>query len=214
VIPPDPSMTNQNVFRNDVLFSLYAADKLKWPALGRTHLQRILYLCAVLSSLSDTDWGYEFSNTPFGPFNSEISKAPNDLVYQRYIDAVTVVVQRDSRMKASYQITGAGVQRVQTIGSLRLERQRLDWISSVMEILTVYGPAVTNKLAYLEPTLTRMKLENRKGTIDLSLEDNQSMQLLNRLKEELKRKYEVNLVTPVANLILFFDYLSNDLNRP
>jgi hypothetical protein len=207
-------MINQNVFRNDVLFSLHAADKLGWPPLAPTHLQRILYLCAVLSTLSNTDWGYEFSNTPFGPFNGEISQAPKDLVFQRYAEAVKVIVQKDSRMKASYHITKSGVERVQIIGNLKREHQRLAWISSVIGFLTVYGPAVMNKLAYLEPTLTRMKLENRHGIIDLSLDDNQSMQLLNRLNEELKRKYQVDLVTPVSNLILYFDYLSRGLGRP
>jgi len=197
-----------------VLFSLHAANKLGWSTLAPTHLQRILYLCAVLSTLSKTEWGYEFSNTPFGPFNGEISQAAKDLAYQQYAEAVTVIVQRDSRMKATYQITKSGIERVQIIASLKREHQRLAWINSVMGILTVYGPAVMNKLAYFEPTLTRMKLENRQGTIDLSLEDNQSMQLLDRLNDELKRKYQVDLDTPVSNLILYFDYLSRSLGRP
>jgi uncharacterized protein YwgA len=204
---------NKNGFLNDVLFALYSADELKWPALGRTHLQRILYLCAALSALSDTEWGYEFSNTRFGPFNAEISQAPDDLVHQRYAEAVKVSVQKDSRMKASFKITPSGKQRVQIITSLKQESRRLAWIGSVMEILTVYGPAVMSKLAYLEPTLTRMKAENRQGPIDLSTEDNQSIQLLERLGQGLKQNFQIALETATSNMIVFFDYLSRDIGR-
>lgn len=214
MIPLEAPMINKNVFLNDVLFSLYGADNLGWPALARTHLQRILYLCAALSALSNTDWGYEFSNTLYGPFNGHISVAPDDLVHQRYAEVVRVSVQKDSRMKVSYRITESGTQRVRSITKLKRECERLAWIQSVMGILTIYGPAVMSKLAYFEPTFARMKRENRSGAIDLSAGDNQSIQLLRRLTDELEKEYSIHLETPSSHLILYFDYLSRDIGTP
>jgi hypothetical protein len=204
-------MINENVFLNDVLFCLYSADRLRWPALARTHLQRILYLSAALSGLSQTQWEYEFSSTLYGPFNGQISIAPDGLVHQRYAEAVDVRVQKDSKLKASYRITDFGAQRVESIIRLKRERQRLGWIRAVMESLTIYGPSVMSKLANSEPTFARMKLQNRRGTIDLSLQENQSIRLLRRLTAELEKEYSLQLETPVSNLILYFDYLSRDI---
>jgi hypothetical protein len=206
-------MINKTVFLNDVLFSLHGAHQLGWPALRRTHIQRILYFCAALCGLSNTEWGYEFSNTPYGPFNRDISTAPNKLVYQRYADVIEVAVFRDSRMRATFQITESGKERIKLITTLKRESIRLSWIRSVMEILTIYGPSVTSKLAYLEPTFNRMKQENRSGAIDLSADENESMHLLLRLNEELKRTYSIDLDTQTSNLILYFDFLSRDIGR-
>lgn len=206
-------MSNKNEFLNDVLFCLFTADKLRWPALARTHIQRTLYLCAALSGLSNTEWRYEFSNTLYGPFNGHISNAPDDLVHQHYADVVELRVRKDSRLKATFRITESGKERVELITRLKREGERLVWIQSVMGILTIYGPAVTSKLAYLEPTFTLMKLENRHGSIELSGEDNQSIQLLRRLGAELETKFSIRMDTPISNLILYFDYLSRDIGR-
>lgn len=206
-------MINRNAYLNDVLFALYAAEKLGWTALARTHFHRILYLCAALSALVDSEWGYDFSNTLYGPFNRYISTAPDELVHQRYAEAVEVTVQRDSKMKATFRATEAGKERVELIAKLRREQRRLAWIHSVMGVLTVYGPTVTSKLAYFEPTFTTMKLENRRGAIELSGENNQSIQLLRRLSDQLEREYSIHLDTPVSHLIFYFDYLSRDIGR-
>src|SRR5438128_1993521 len=121
-------MVNKNDFLNDVLFSLSTANKLRWQALARTHLQRILYLCAALSGLSNTEWGYEFSNTLYGPFNRHISLAPDDLVHQGYAEVVELRVRKDSRMKATFRITESGKERVELITRLKREGRRLAWI--------------------------------------------------------------------------------------
>jgi len=206
-------MITRNVILTDVLFSLYATDKLKWPALARTHFQRLLYLCAALSALSNTEWGYEFSNSLYGPFNGQVSSAADELVHRGYAEALDVRVLRNSKMKANFRITESGRRNVEFISNLKQERQRLGWIETVSGILNIYGPAVMSKLAYFEPTFIRMKQENRIGPIDLSIEENQSIQLLHRLSDELKKTYSIHLDTPTSNLIFYFDYMSRDIGK-
>ena len=206
-------MFEKRIFLNDVLFVLYAGDALGWPDLTRTNFQKILYFSAVLASLEQKQWEYEFTNAPYGPFNSEIHKASDLLVVPYGYAATTeLVVQRDSKMRARYKITPKGSVEVRAICRLQRERQRLEWISTVMKVLDIYGPTVVTKLAYEEPTFRRMRKDNKAGKIDLSPDENQSIQLIARFSTELEKKYQINLDTTLSKLITYFDFLSKEIS--
>jgi hypothetical protein len=80
-----------------------------------------------------------------------------------------------------------------------------------MKILDIYGPKITTKLAYKEPTFSQMRRQNRGGAIDLSPEDNLSLRLVQTLHDELDDKYSLQLDTLASKLIAYFDYLSTDI---
>jgi hypothetical protein len=207
-------LIGKRIFLNDVLFVLYAGDSLAWPDLTRTNFQRILYLSATLAPLATIEWGYDFTNAPYGSFNGELLQASDLLVVSYgYAEATDVKVQRDSKMRAKYRITRSGKVEVNSICRLRREKERLEWITTVMKVLDIYGPKVTTKLAYEEPTFRRMRKDNKGGVIDLSEDENQSMRLINRLISELSQKHSINLDTTISKLITYFDFLSKDISQ-
>jgi uncharacterized protein YwgA len=203
----------RRVFLNDALFALYAAHELGWSHLNRTNFQKILYFCAALSPLVDVEWGYEFTNAPYGPFNSEVSQAPDRLVVRYgYAEVVNVTVQKDSKMRADYQITERGKQQVERITKLKRERKRADWIFLVIKILDIYGSRIITKLAYREPTFSKVRKQNQK-TINLSVNENRSIELLDELAAELEREHSITLDTLASKVIVYFDFLSSDIGR-
>jgi hypothetical protein len=206
-------MLGKRIFLNDVLFVLNAGDSLGWPDLTRTNFQKILYLSAVLAPLEQRHWEYEFTNAPYGPFNSEIHQASDLLVVPYgYATTTELIVQKDSKMRARYKITPKGAAEVQAISRLQKERQRLEWIRTVMKVLDIYGPTVVTKLAYEEPTFSRMRKDNKGGKIDLSPDENQSIKLISRVTKELEKKYQINLDTTLSKLITYFDFLSKGIS--
>jgi hypothetical protein len=202
---------NNRILLNDVLFVLYAGERLSWPDLNRTNFQKILYLSCALAPLAGIEWEYSFTNAPYGPFNRDIHQATDQLVYHGYAVTTNLIVQRDSKMRVSYRITKEGSVEVDLISQLGKEKKRLEWITMVMKVLDIYGPTIITKLAYREPTFSTMRKENKGGAIDLSPEENQSVTLLASLKQELKAQYSIELDTITATLIAYFDYLSKDI---
>jgi hypothetical protein len=201
----------QRVFLNDVLFVLSAGNSLGWPTLNRTGFQKILYLGAALSPLIGMDWGYEFTNAPYGPFNSQIHIASDLLVYRKLAAYSSVTIQRDSKIRATYSITQRGITEVEVICGLGEEKDRLKWITTLMEVLDIYGSPVITKLAYQEPTFSLMRSQNRGGPIDLSATENRSIELIERISHGLKEEFAINLDTMTSNLIAYFDYLSRSI---
>jgi hypothetical protein len=204
-------MQVHQTYLNDVLSVLHAAETLDWPDLNRTNFQKILYLCATLAPLAHIDWGYDFTNAPYGPFNRGIHHAADVLVHHGYAELTSLTLQRDSKLRARYRITPSGSREADRICKLQREKKRLDWITLIMKILDIYGPKITTKLAYKEPTFSQMRRQNRGGAIDLSPEDNLSLRLVQTLHDELDDKYSLQLDTLASKLIAYFDYLSTDI---
>ncbi len=205
-------MQVSRAFLNDVLFALYAAKSLDWPDLNRTNFQKILYFCTVLSSLVEIEWGYGFTNAPYGPFKREIHQASDILVPYGYVEVTNLTLQRDAKLRARYKITPKGESEVVRISQLRRERKRLEWITLVMKVLDIYGPTMVTKLAYKEPTFRTVREQNRR-IIDLSPDDNRSIELVQKLSVELDQEYSIQLDTLVSQLIVYFDFLSSDIGQ-
>jgi uncharacterized protein YwgA len=206
-------MIDNRLFLNDVLFVLYSGDSLSWNDLNRTNFQKILYLSAALAPLVKIDWEYEFTNAPYGPFNREIYKASDLLKHYGYADVTELLIQKDSKMRISYKITERGRAEVDSIRRLKKERERLHWIGTVMKVLDIYGPTVITKLAYKEPTFSKMRRENKGGVINLSPDGNRSIRLLRLIADEMNKEFSIELDTLTSNLIAYFDFLSRDIGQ-
>src|SRR2546425_11087431 len=124
------TIKGQRVFLNDVLFVMSAGSSFGWSPLNRTSFQKILYLCAALSPIIDMNWGYDFTNAPYGPFNSDIHLASDLLVHRRLAEFRAVTVQKDSKIRATYRITERGATEVDLICRLQEEKNRLQWIAT------------------------------------------------------------------------------------
>ncbi len=77
-----------------------------------------------------------------------------------------------------------------------------------MKILDIYGPQVITKMAYREPTFSQVRRHNQR-TIELSPEENRSIELLQKLDSELNENYRITLDTLASKLIVYFDFLSS-----
>ncbi len=205
-------MQPHRTFLNDVLFVLYAADSLGWPDLNRTNFQKILFFCATLAPLVEIRWEYEFTNAPYGPFNRNIFRAADFIVPYGYAKVTSLTLQKDSKLRARYRITPKGIYEVDRICQLDTERKRLEWITLVLKVLDIYGPKMVTKLAYKEPTFSQVRSQNQR-LIDLSLDENRSIELLEKLTAELDIQYSVKLDTLVSRLIVYFDFLSSDTSQ-
>lgn len=195
---------------NDVLFVLNAADSQGWPDPNRTNFQKILFFCSVLAPLAQIDWDYSFTNAAYGPFNGDIHQAADLLKLHGFAEVPDLTVQRDAKLRASYRITSQGKIEVERICRLYREKQRLDWIDLIMRVLRIYGPKMVTKLAYKEPTFSQVRQQNRKA-IDLSIEQNRSIELISDLSEALHSKYSLDMDTLTSQLIVYFDFLSTDI---
>jgi len=193
---------------------LYATNHLEWTEITRTDFQRILYFCAVLSPIANIEWGYSFSKGSYGPFNRELNEATDIIVQYNFAEVSELTLRSKSSLKATYTITQLGKDTVDTIRKLTSERKRFTWIETVIEILEIYGTKVISKLVSKEPTISEMMNENRDGVINLSLEENRSIELSNEIVSELSSKYEVKIDTIESKLISYFDYLSKEMDTP
>ena len=193
---------------NDTLSVLSVADWLNWQPVSRTNFQKVLYFCAVLSPLIELNWKYYFSNAPYGPFNRTLLKAPDRLVIYGDAKVSDVLIQRDSKLRATYLITERGKTKISTITRLESENQRYQWIHLVMSVLSMYGQGFITKLAYQEPNFERVRNGNIGGIIDL--EENLSVELINNIEEEFRHYSEIQLDTNASKMLAYFDYISSE----
>ena len=83
-------MNNSYNISNDILAISYYVNKNNWQDVSKTNYHRILYFSATLSPIfaPDYNWKYYFSNTLFGPYNSEISDSLQRLSVKGFIKVI------------------------------------------------------------------------------------------------------------------------------
>jgi hypothetical protein len=202
-------MKENYIISNDTLFVLYASKMSQWSEINSSTIQRILYFCAILSPLVSIPWIYNFSNTIFGPFNGEINLSLKNHVLNGYAKINNVYVNNDSKVRGDYKILDDGISEVEKISMLGMEKERLNWIILITQVLDIYGPKILSKLALCEPFYSQIRL-NRQRHINID-DDNQSIVLIGRIKDELAVKHSIELDTTISKIIFYFDYLSNEI---
>jgi hypothetical protein len=196
---------------SDVLFMLTAAEKLDYPSLNRTAIQRILYLAAVLYPINGTEWGYPFTNARFGPFNQFVNQSADRLVQLGLCKTDDLSVTSAGSIKASYSVTDPGMKEASRITLISVQQRRFNWIFSVLKALDIYGTSIISKLASIEPSYARMRAQNKIGVIDLGADENQSLPLLESLSDSLRKNFQIDTSTAPEKLGLYFDFLSSGL---
>src|SRR2546430_1593651 len=132
---------------SDVLFALVAAREHQMPGLGRTAVQRLLFLAAVLYPLTGKEWGYTFSTARFGPFNQFVNQAADQLALQGLCAFTDFGVKTDGNIRAVYSVTHFGITQAHRITKIRSQQHRFDWIQVVVAVLDIYGHSVIPKIA-------------------------------------------------------------------
>lgn len=209
---------------NEILYLFYSADELKWPFLSKIGVQKCLYLSEILSPLKEIILSFlNFIYLHKGPYSKDIQNILDNLVALNAIEVVSFTTTNGNSY-ADYKITEAGKSLVENLVSYPVEKEKSEWIRTVMKIVDTYkgcyglddrykGVDRIIALVYQEPTFKELRQRQaRRERIPFGAENKLTVELINFLKtieEELpekfdKNKYRLNLETI---LLSFFEYL-------
>jgi hypothetical protein len=204
--------------RNEILFVLYATNKILRKPLSRIEVQKAVYLCNVLSPLKDFILDYfEFRVWNNGPYSSEIQNTLNNLVALRYIkmDNYNIKIVNMKKNESSYySIIDRGMNVVEKLIDLPDENDQYKWIQSIIKLIGIYGIQNIVKMVYQEPTFKNLKkdIKNRGKAIPIYDDDkNEILELFKFIKEIAEEEFKYLIDTPEKVLLALFDYLYSSI---
>jgi len=203
-------MQEQYGIKNDILTVAYYMDKNNWEGASKTNFQRVLYFTAVLSSvfLKNYQWAYSFSNTMFGPMNTDISHELEELCIKGLLDLVDRKILT-TRVEERYKISENGTYIVQnSFMKLESELPKILWIETIVKVLSIYGEKFLSKLIKEDPNISIMNSGNQNTKIPMgNTNDNLSKEVFEYLESNGKEKFELEDLNDEEYLIMFFDLL-------
>lgn len=201
-------MNNNFSISNDILVISYYIDKNHWKNVSKTNYQRILYFSATLSPIfaPNYNWNYYFSNTIFGPYNSEISDSLQKLSVKGFMK-ITERKVSTNRVFENYYITGKGSEFCDNVLlKIESETEKYLFFNVIVKVLSIYGSDFLVKLIKADPNINSLNKINKMSKIATDdSQDNLSKEFFIFLKENSKKKN--NTITNEDNLLLFFDIL-------
>ena len=201
-------MNNNFSISNDILTISYYIKKNNWKDVSKTNYQRILYFSTVLAPIfvPDYKWTYYFSNTIFGPYNSEISDTLKVLSTKNFI-SITERNISSNRVYENYLITVTGEKFVENvILKVEHEKQKYYWFNTIVKVLSIYGSEFLVKLVKSDPNINAQNKVYQKSKI---YSDNSDKNLSKEFFVFLKDR---GLSTHTSSsdedyLLIFFDVL-------
>jgi uncharacterized protein YwgA len=201
-------MSGNYYVSNDILVISYYLNKNHWENVSKTNYQRILYFSAALSPIfsPNYDWKYYFSNTLFGPYNSEIAESLQRLSAKEFIKVTERKVD-SNRVFENYCITNKGIDLCEKIlFKVNSESEKYKLFRIMVKVLSIYGSEFLVKLIKEDPNVNSLnKINKRSKIVTDDSEDNLSKEFFKFLKNNsIKKNSEI---TDEDNLLLFFDVL-------
>lgn len=197
------------ILKNDLLIIAYFLKKHGWKEANKSTFQRILYFSAALSPifLPHENWEYFFSNTLFGPYNSDLSVEMSDLQTKEFLNLEERKIY-SNRIEERYSISNKGIEMCEKqLFLLRPLKERIIWFDNLVKTLSMYGEEFLSKLVKEDPNIYYQNKMNKKVKIitDDSTE-NLSKEFFEFLKlHGLENKYKYSNNQDI--LLLFFDIL-------
>ena len=194
---------------NDLLSISYYAKENNWKDISKTNYQRILYFSAVLSPIfiPDYKWKYDFSNTLFGPYNSDITEALKKLAIEELI-CISKRNISSNKVYENYKITNKGERLyLDKLAQINSEVNKYKWFKIIVKVLSIYGTPFLVKLVKSDPNIVFQYDMNIKEKLYIdSSENNLSKEFFIFLKENYKSKHNISMIDE-DYLLLFFDVL-------
>lgn len=209
---------------NEILYIFYSAYKLDLPFLSKIGIQKCIYLSEVLSPLKEIVLSFlNFIYLHKGPYSKD---AQNILDYLVSMNAIEVdsFSTYGKNSYVNYKITEAGIFLVENLIYDPMEKEKLQWIRIVIELIDTYKNAFDLSeeysgvdkiigLVYQEPSFYEIKQRNGKEEL-IPMGDKNTLTIklihsLEKAKEALppqfdREKYKLDLETV---LLTFFEYL-------
>jgi hypothetical protein len=209
---------------NEILYLFSGADTLNWPFISKIGVQKCLYLSEILSPLREIILSFlNFIYLHRGPYSKDVQ---NILDYLVSLDAIEVVsfTTIGGSAYVDYRITEAGESLVNNLVLYPVEKEKFDWISTVMKVIDAYkgcyglgkefkGVDKIIDLVYQEPSFKDLWQRGAKGEIiPFGVENKLTLELLDFLKtveQKLPSKFDRNRYKLDLETILlsFFEYL-------
>ena len=195
---------------NDLLLVAFFMKENAWKNVNQTNFHRVLYFSAVLAPiyLFDEKWGYDFSNTIYGPSNIIITEQLRELSVKGFleIEKITVLTNRTEEL---YCITDEGIGFCKTVlFCLKNKKKRVAWFKIIVKLLSLYGNDFMSKLIKEEPNIHNQSLENQKSKLFIdNSENNLSKQFFEFLKKQTDETLDSKNMKNEDYLLLFFDIL-------
>ncbi|MCJ7635461.1 hypothetical protein MUP77_24115 [Candidatus Bathyarchaeota archaeon] len=209
---------------NEILYLFSSANTLDWPFISKIGVQKCLYLSEILSPLREIILSFlNFIYHHRGPYSKDVQNILDYLVSLNAIEVISfTTIGRNAYV--DYRITEAGESLVNNLVLYPVEKEKFDWISTVMKVVDAYkgcyglneqykGVDRIIDLVYQEPTFKEIRLRQAKWEIiPFGAENKLTKELINFLQtieQELpgnfdKTIYKLNLATI---LLSFFEYL-------
>jgi len=204
--------------KNEVLFILYAANKILREPLSRIEVQKSVYLCNVLAPIKELILDFfEFRVWNHGPYSSEIQNTLNNLVALRYIRMNDYNVRTNNNVKyesSYYSILDKGILVVEKLIEYPDEKEQYLWIQSIIKIIGIYGIKNIVKIVYEEPTFRFLKQnENNRGqAIPINnVCQNKIIDLFKMIKDIAVNEFRYMVETPENVLLAVFDFLYSSI---
>jgi len=198
------------VMKNDLLLIAYYMNENGWSGANKSTFQRVLYFSAALSPifLPNEPWTYNFSNTLFGPYNSEISTQMNELQTKGFFELESRKIY-SNRIEDRYSISERGKEvcrqslfKVETLNGKKI------WLRILVKALSIYGEDFLSKLVKEDPNVYYQNAMNKRAKLitDESAE-NLSKEFFDYIKTTGKEEIDLELDSDQDYLLLFFDVL-------
>jgi len=209
---------------NEILYVFYSTDELALRFLSKIGIQKCIYLSEVLSPLREIVLSFlNFIYLHKGPYSKDIQNLLDHLVSMNAIEVDSFSIY-GKLLYVNYKITEAGKSLVENLIYDPMEKEKLQWIRIVMQLIDAYKDAfdLSEKytgvdkiidLVYQEPSFHEIKQRSGKWElIPMGDRNNLTMKLIHFLKnveEELppnfdRVKYKLDLEMV---LLAFFEYL-------
>ncbi|AMN32110.1 hypothetical protein LI058_15125 [Clostridium perfringens] len=189
---------------NDILVISYYINKNHWKNVSKTNYQRILYFSEALSPIfaPNYNWSYYFSNTIFGPYNSEIAESLQELSVKQFIKITERKVSAN-RVFENYCITEKGKLICESVlFKIESETDKYKCFKMVVKVLSIYGSDFLVKLIKSDPNINSLNKINKMSRI---VTDNSEENLSKEFFMFLKKRN--TSITDEDTLLLFFDIL-------
>ena len=184
----------------DIMTIVFHARKLGWETISVSTLQRMMYLMKVLYSFIDKNENnlfshYHFSVTTFGPYSELIYRSVVFLLSTRRLDG-----DMDGDVKI---ISNDGVDE--------MDIEKIDWIDSILLILSKYGENKIFGFIVNDPLYDISVKSNLPSEIQVTSE-NETLIVLNDFKKAFEETLSnTSAISKEEYISLYFDYIFSQI---
>lgn len=211
---------------NEVLYVLYAADRVTGQSVSKLALQKLLYLAASFAPIKDIVLSMiRFNRLVRGPYSMHIQNTVDHLVAYGLVDITYFQVTRAENSLAFYRINEGGISAMEFLRQYSIEDEKAWWIACIVRLSYIYsqedylkndeqfkGLDRIVRLVYQDKTFKDIdETVGYRGSIDFEMDEGVTQKLVEFTKSYIKETDKFHdlseKVTAELILLAFFEQL-------